>query len=70
MLDKDFGELAIVRGLPHYGIVRLVNFKIKQQSVICLQILERYGKELQAGAVVTAEPGRIRISLEFKDEMS
>jgi predicted nuclease of predicted toxin-antitoxin system len=25
-LDKDFGEPAIVRGLPHAGIIRLVNF--------------------------------------------
>ncbi len=24
-LDKDFGELAVVRGLPHCGIVRLVD---------------------------------------------
>jgi len=24
-LDKDFGELAIVRGLPHSGIIRLVD---------------------------------------------
>jgi predicted nuclease of predicted toxin-antitoxin system len=23
--DKDFGELAIVRGMPHCGILRLVN---------------------------------------------
>ena len=25
-LDKDFGELAIVRNLPHHGILRLANF--------------------------------------------
>ena len=25
-LDKDFGELVIVRGHPHSGIIRLVNF--------------------------------------------
>lgn len=24
-LDKDFGELAIVHGIPHSGILRLVN---------------------------------------------
>jgi predicted nuclease of predicted toxin-antitoxin system len=24
-LDKDFGEIAIFRGTPHYGILRLVD---------------------------------------------
>ena len=26
-LDKDFGEIAIVKGKPHSGILRLVNLK-------------------------------------------
>lgn len=60
-LDKDFGELAIVRQLPHSGILRLVNLAIKQQAPICLQVLERYGEELLAGAIVTATFDRIRI---------
>lgn len=60
-LDKDFGELAIVRGLPHCGIVRLVNLSTKQQIAVCLQVLSRYGQELEAGAIVTAESGRVRI---------
>ena len=29
-LDKDFGELAIVYGHPHYGILRLVNLSTVQ----------------------------------------
>jgi len=29
-LDKDFGELAIVRRLPHAGIRRLVSFRARQ----------------------------------------
>ncbi len=60
-LDKDFGELAIVRGTPHCGILRLVNLIAKQQSIVCLQVLARYGEELASGAIVTAELGRIRI---------
>lgn len=60
-LDKDFGELAIVRGTPHCGILRLVNLITKQQSTVCLQILTRYGEELASGAIVTAELGRVRI---------
>ncbi len=60
-LDKDFGELAIVRGLPHAGIIRLVGFAARQQGTACLRILERYGAEIAAGAIVTADPGRVRI---------
>ena len=59
--DKDFGELAIVRGIPHCGILRLVNLNSRQQSSVCLQVLALYGNELASGAIVTAELGRVRI---------
>ena len=29
-LDKDFGELAIVKGKPHSEILRLVNLSARQ----------------------------------------
>jgi predicted nuclease of predicted toxin-antitoxin system len=60
-LDKDFGEMAVVRGLPHHGIVRLVDFPARQQGAVCVDVLSRYGDELLLGAIVTAEPGRVRI---------
>jgi predicted nuclease of predicted toxin-antitoxin system len=60
-LDKDFGELAIVRELPHSGIVRLVGFGAIQQGAVCLRLLEAYSEELRGGAIVTAQPGRVRI---------
>ncbi len=60
-LDKDFGELAIVRNVPHSGIVRLVGFRAREQAVACTRVLDLYGGELRAGAIVTAEPGRVRI---------
>ena len=60
-LDKDFGEMAIVRKTKHSGIVRLVNFSARQQGLICLLVIDKYGIELKAGAIVTAEPGRLRI---------
>jgi predicted nuclease of predicted toxin-antitoxin system len=59
-LDKDFGELAIVRGLPHSGIIRLVSIPARQQAAICLQILSQHGTDLSNGAIITAEPGRLR----------
>jgi predicted nuclease of predicted toxin-antitoxin system len=33
-LDKDFGELAIVRKHPHSGIVRLVGFAARDQAAL------------------------------------
>lgn len=60
-LDKDFGEMAIVQKKSHSGIVRLVNHSAKQQGIVCLRVIEKYGRELQSGAIVTVEPGRIRI---------
>ena len=60
-LDKDFGELAIVRGSPHSGILRLVNFSALRQASVCLEILRDHGEDLAAGYILTAEPGRLRI---------
>ncbi len=59
--DKDFGEMTVVRRLPHAGILRLVNLITTQQSRVCLQVLSRYTDELSAGAIITAELGRVRI---------
>lgn len=60
-LDKDFGELAIVRRLPHRGIVRLVDFAGREQGRVCLRVLSTYGNELEAGAIVTVDRRRARI---------
>lgn len=60
-LDKDFGELAIVRGHDHRGIVRLVALSTTQQAEMCSTVLIKYGPELEAGAIVTAEAGRVRV---------
>ncbi len=59
-LDKDFGEHAIVYRKPHCGIIRLVGISARQQAIFCANALERYGKDLLAGAIATVEPGRIR----------
>ena len=63
-LDKDFGELAIVHGRPHSGIVRLVNLSSRQQAEACLRVIELHGDELRSGAIITVEPNRIRIHLQ------
>jgi predicted nuclease of predicted toxin-antitoxin system len=60
-LDQDFGELATLHGVLHTGILRLVGFGARRQAAACLGVLTRHRKELSAGAIITAEPGRLRI---------
>lgn len=60
-LDKDFGELAIVQQVAHHGILRIVGFSARQHAAVCLLVFESRGAELESGAIVTAEPGRLRI---------
>jgi predicted nuclease of predicted toxin-antitoxin system len=60
-LDKDFGEIAVVHGTAHSGIVRLVDFRAREQARACLGVIERFGAELAKGAIVTASPDRVRI---------
>ncbi len=60
-LDKDFGELAVVYGKPHHGILRLVGFRAREQGPACVRILASHGAELTSGALVTAYPDRLRI---------
>lgn len=60
-LDKDFGELAVAFGRAHSGIIRLVNFPLSQHAAVCLAAITQHGTELSEGAIVTAEPGRLRL---------
>lgn len=60
-LDKDFGELAVVHGKSHSGIIRLVDCSVTRQAATCELVLERHGGLLVAGGIVTAEPGRLRV---------
>jgi len=60
-LDKDFGELAIVRGLPHSDMIRLVDLSTSEQARISITVLRKYRRELEAGAIITVESTRVRV---------
>ncbi len=60
-LDKDFGELAIVKGLPHSGIIRLAGFATREMAPAIHHIATSYQQELLDGAIITADPRKIRI---------
>jgi predicted nuclease of predicted toxin-antitoxin system len=67
-LDKDFGELAIIYGMPHSGIIRLVNLGARQQASACLHVIGVHGGDLKSGAIITVEPNRLRIRLATIEE--
>lgn len=60
-IDKDFGELVIVQGFAHAGLIRLVGFRAGEQGQAVVRLLSTYETELAAGAVLTVEPWRVRI---------
>lgn len=60
-LDKDFGELAIVKGMAHSSIIRLVGLRARAQGPVCALVLEKYATELHAGAILTVDAFRVRI---------
>ena len=63
-LDKDFGELAIIRGMTHSGIIRIVDVSAVRQASVCIAVLKRYAEELLAGAIITTTEHRVRVRLE------
>ncbi len=60
-LDKDFGELAVVRGHAHAGLIRLVGFRASDQAHVAVAVLARYANELAEASIVTADPNRTRV---------
>jgi predicted nuclease of predicted toxin-antitoxin system len=60
-LDKDFGELAVVRGVRHSGILRLVGFRAEDQGAAARGALEKYARDLAAESIVTVERTRVRV---------
>lgn len=65
-LDKDFGELAVMKGASHRGIIRVVDFPARDQGPVCVQLLQKYAEELRQGALITADRNRVRVRLESK----
>ena len=60
-LDKDFGELAILRSKPHCGIIRFIDIAARDQGPTCEQLLNRFEFDLKNSAIITVINGRIRI---------
>ena len=51
----------IVQGMIHVGSIRLIGFRAGQQGPAIVRLLSAYETELAAGAILTAEPWRVRV---------
>ena len=60
-LDKDFGELAVLKGTPHSGIVRLSGFRVAEMAKTIDYVVKKHETELLEGAIVSVNPVRLRI---------
>ena len=60
-LDKDFGQLAILQGASHSGIVRVVDIRVLEQPARIEDLLRTHEADLRDGAIITLERSRIRI---------
>ena len=59
--DKDFGELVFLRGLPHPGIVRLIEMTPAERANIMGTLLQRHAGAMRDGAIIVVSKERIRI---------
>lgn len=60
-LDKDFGELAVRRGAPHCGIVRLPDVRVAERKALLQALIENHSDALERGAIITLTRSRVRI---------
>jgi predicted nuclease of predicted toxin-antitoxin system len=70
--DQDPGDLAILAHatkhqqsvitlLPHRGILRLVDIRAANHGPAAVAAIDAHGAALVKGAIVTVEPGRVRV---------
>ncbi len=59
--DKDFGELVFLRGLPHPGIVRLVEMTPMERADAMRFLIEHHTDTMQDEAIIVVTRKRVRI---------
>lgn len=58
--DQHLGEHELLLGGEH-RLLRIGNFKLADQTAAILQALAAHGAEMERGAVVTVEPGHVKV---------
>jgi len=59
--DNDFEEMIWRQGKSHCGILRLENLPRSQRIALLHDVLDRYSKDLESGAIVVALNRKFRI---------
>jgi len=62
-IDTDFGRLVYRGGEVHCGIVRLPDVRANRRIELMRTVIERYGPQLERGAIVTVRGEKIRVSV-------
>ena len=62
-IDTDFGRLVYRGGEVHCGIVRLPDVRCNSRIELMSTVIERYGPQLENGAIVTVRGEKIRVSV-------
>ena len=55
--------LAIFKAVPHFGIIRLVNFSARQHGIVTIEILNQYKEELKQKAIITVDTSKVRLRI-------
>lgn len=58
--DQQLGEHELLLGREH-RLLRVGNFKLADQAAAILQALAEHGAEMERGAVVTVNPGLLKV---------
>ena len=62
-VDTGFGPLVYRGGEVHCGIVRLPDVRYNTRIELMRIVIERYGPQLEKGAIVTVRGEKIRVSV-------
>ena len=60
-IDKDFGDLIHLGQTAPCSILRLVGFRAVAHGPALVSLVEKYEAQLLSGALITAEPWRVRV---------
>lgn len=61
-IDKDFGDLIYLHGVPHAGLIRLPDVRMSERIDLVEELIARYSQALEERAIVTIRGGRVRIA--------
>ena len=61
-IDKDFGELIYLHGVPHAGLIRLPDVRASRRIEIIAEVINHYRAELEERAMITVQGRHVRIS--------